>query len=110
MNQIFAINVNNPYEGLELLEKYIAFFHVVASRSSEEYMCRKVTFKRHMTTFLLNLSLLITGIRCIIIGSFDNENVKIICANFNFVFARPILFSYMIALLFIGSAIAGNVF
>lgn len=105
---LFSLDANDPHEGLKIFEKYVSYFHVIASKSVDDYFLRKVLLKRQITCFLLNLNFLITCLRLTIINYFDSELVKMFFADFTFLFVRSDIFVYMVTLFLLAMSIFGN--
>ena len=108
IKKVISCDPNNTIEVLDLLEKYVANFHVIASKSTEDYMLRKISIKRVLITFFFNLSVFICGLRFTIIALFDNIFVKIYFADFTYMSANPIAFCLMASLAFLGLSFTGN--
>ncbi len=108
LEKVINCDPNNPIEVLEVLEKYWAYFHVITSKSMEDYMLRKISVKRVLITLFFNLSLFICGLRFTIIEFFDNISIKIYFADFTYMSGNSIPFCLLASLLFLGLSVSGN--
>ncbi len=89
LKKILCFDPNNTYEGLDILEKYLSYFHIMSSKSFEDYVLRRITIRRKLITFFFNLIVLIHGLRFTIIAYFGNTFVKIYFADFTPLIAEP---------------------
>jgi hypothetical protein len=107
--KIFKYYPNDPNEGLNILEYYVSYFHIMASKSFTDYWLRKVSVKRSLITLFFNLNLLISALKFLIIAYFDNTFVKILFADISYLFVKPVVLLLMAGILFLGYSFVGIV-
>ena len=104
----FKYNPNKPYKGLDLLEKYVKYFHIMTSDSVEDYMNKKPSLRNRTISWLLNINQWIVSIRFFLIVLFNNnKNIKIILFDYMQVIERSDIIGVLFGILNMGFALGG---